>query len=174
MSQSKSDLRNQVRMTRKNNPVNTDFDYLLDIPEIGNSEVIASYYPTEFEPNLLKLNSELLIRKKILLLPRIINSQIEFVKFEGGELNRNGIFQEPIGLPFFGEINTILVPALAVDRNGYRLGQGGGYYDRFLTSTNAYRIAVINDSEFLKSLPFEWHDQKVDAVALGGRLVRIS
>jgi 5-formyltetrahydrofolate cyclo-ligase len=67
-----------------------------------------------------------------------------------------------------------LVPALAVDRNGYRLGQGGGYYDRFLTSTNAYRIAVINENEFLKSLPVEWHDQKMDAVALGGRLVRIS
>ena len=67
MSQSKSDLRNQVRMTRKNNPVNTDFDYLLDIPEIGNSEVIASYYPTEFEPNLLKLNSELLAVMQLII-----------------------------------------------------------------------------------------------------------
>ena len=174
MSQSKSDLRNKVRAARKNNPVNSNFDFLLDIPEIENSEVVASYYPTEFEPNLVKLNLSLLRLKKILLLPRINNDQIEFIKYEGGELNQKGIFHEPTGLPFFGEINTILVPALAVDRSGYRLGQGGGFYDRFLTTTSAFRIAVINESEFLKSLPTEWHDQKMDAVALGGRLVRIS
>lgn len=174
MSQSKSDLRNQVRAARKNNPVNSDFDFLLDIAEIADAEVVASYYPIEFEPNLLKLNLNLIRKKKILLLPRIINDQIEFIKFDGGELRRNGIFHEPIGLPFFGEINTILVPALAVDKKGFRLGQGGGFYDRFLTTTSAFRIAIINENEFLNSLPTEWHDQKMDAVALSGRFVRIS
>ena len=174
MSLSKSEIRNEVRAARKNHPVNSNFQFLLDVPEIIGAEVIASYFPTEFEPNPSQINSELIKQKKILLLPRINNGELEFIKYEGGELVKNGIFNEPVGLPFFGEINAVLVPALAVDKKGIRLGQGGGYYDKFLATNHAFRIALINENEFVKSLPSEFHDQKVDAVALPSGFMRIS
>ncbi|MEN9698485.1 MAG: hypothetical protein RL448_440 [Actinomycetota bacterium] len=173
MAQSKSEIRNQVRENRRLNPVNSNFDYLLEVPEVKQSEVIASFYPIEFEPNPISLNEELIKLNKVLLLPRINDGNLEFIKYDGNKLMKNGIFHEPEGIPFFGEINTVLVPALSVDRAGIRLGQGGGFYDKFLATTSAFRIALINENEFVKALPHEWHDQKMDAVALATGLVRI-
>lgn len=174
MSQSKSEIRNQVRNLRKNQPVCTNFDFLFGVSEIESAEVIASYYPTEFEPNTISINELLLQKKKIVILPRIKNNELEFAQYNGNNLVDNGIFKEPTGLSFFGDIDVILTPAIAVDQSGVRLGQGGGFYDKFLRTTNAYRIAIINENEFKKTLPSEWHDQKVDAVALPSGLVRIS
>jgi len=76
-----------------------------------------------------------------------------------------GKFHEPSGNIFIGEIQVCLIPATAIDKEGYRLGQGGGYYDQFLVGTSAFRIGIIHDREFVKKLPHEWFDQKVEAIA---------
>ena len=174
VSYNKSELRNQVRNARKVHPVNTNFEYLLTVTEIMKAEVIASYFPTENEPSPITLNEELINLNKIVLLPRITSNSLEFAKYSGENLTKNGIFNEPAGPKFNEEIQVILVPALAVDKTGIRLGQGGGYYDRFLPSTKAFRIALINEDEFVESIEADSHDQKVDAVALASHLVRIS
>jgi 5-formyltetrahydrofolate cyclo-ligase len=57
----------------------------------------------------------------------------------------------------------VLVPALAVDRAGNRLGRGAGYYDRALTKTRAQVVAVIYDDELVDAVPHEPHDRLVDA-----------
>ena len=59
---------------------------------------------------------------------------------------------------------AILVPALAVDRAGRRLGQGGGCYDRALPHATGRVIAVVADDEVLDAVPTEPHDLPVDAV----------
>lgn len=65
---------------------------------------------------------------------------------------------------------VLLIPALGIGADGYRLGQGGGYYDRLLAQVPAYadggplRVAVVHDDEVLDSVPHEPHDQPVDAV----------
>jgi len=80
---------------------------------------------------------------------------------------------EPVGPRFandiFDDINTIIIPALAIDAQGRRLGQGGGYYDRFLPliEDSPVRVAaVVYDSEFVDedAFPFAEHDQPVDLV----------
>lgn len=150
---------------RRENSGHDNYLYLLDLPEIKNAKVITSYYPMPGEPNLISLNEALITAGKTLLLPRIVDKQMEFAKFEGNLISR-GKFHEPTGNIFIGEINVALVPALAIDQNGFRLGQGGGYYDRFLVKTSAYRIGIIHDREFMKKpLPKEWYDQPVEAVA---------
>jgi 5-formyltetrahydrofolate cyclo-ligase len=57
----------------------------------------------------------------------------------------------------------LLVPALAVDRAGNRLGRGGGYYDRALSGIRAQVVAVIYDDELVDAVPHEPHDRLVDA-----------
>jgi len=69
-----------------------------------------------------------------------------------------------LGIAAIAEADTILVPALAVDRIGRRLGQGGGCYDRSLPHATGAVIAVVADDELLAMVPTEPHDLSVDAV----------
>ena len=62
-------------------------------------------------------------------------------------------------------VDVVLVPALAVDPAGHRLGRGGGHYDRSLAGApGPRRIAVIYDDEWLDHVPTGPHDQPVHAV----------
>jgi 5-formyltetrahydrofolate cyclo-ligase len=62
-------------------------------------------------------------------------------------------------------IKTVLVPALLVDRNGNRLGFGGGYYDRFLAENpHCERIATVFSWQVVPRLPSESHDQQMDFI----------
>ena len=163
----KSKLREEFRALRRSHPGYDDYLYLLDVPEVKAAKVITSYYPMAGEPSLISLNDALIAAGKIVLLPRIINKTMEFAKFghSEGALVEKGKFHEPSGNIFIGEIQVCLIPATAIDKEGYRLGQGGGYYDQFLVGTSAFRIGIIHDREFVKKLPHEWFDQKVEAIA---------
>jgi 5-formyltetrahydrofolate cyclo-ligase len=58
-----------------------------------------------------------------------------------------------------------VVPALAVDRTGLRMGRGGGSYDRVLARADrAYSVALLHDGELLEKVPAEPHDRRVRAV----------
>jgi 5-formyltetrahydrofolate cyclo-ligase len=70
----------------------------------------------------------------------------------------------PLGLDAIADAEVILVPALAVDLRGHRLGRGGGSYDRALTRVRPGQtvLAVVHDDEVLDAVPFEPHDRIVD------------
>lgn len=70
------------------------------------------------------------------------------------------------GTDHIGRADLLIVPALAVDRRGHRLGQGGGSYDRALLRRppGAFTIAIVYDDELAQLLPSEPHDLQVDAV----------
>ncbi|WP_125610253.1 5-formyltetrahydrofolate cyclo-ligase [Specibacter cremeus] len=87
---------------------------------------------------------------------------------------------EPVGprFPFdaVGPVAGILLPALAVDLSGVRLGQGGGYYDRFLATAGTHpRAAVVHDTEVLPAgtLPHDALDRPVDYIVSPGGVRRI-
>lgn len=64
-----------------------------------------------------------------------------------------------------GSYDLIIVPGLAFDKEGYRLGYGRGYYDRFLSQqTNAYKLGVCYPFQLIHEVPREEHDQKLDRV----------
>jgi 5-formyltetrahydrofolate cyclo-ligase len=70
----------------------------------------------------------------------------------------------PLGLDAITDAEVILVPAVAVDLHGHRLGRGGGSYDRALTRVSPGQtvLAVVHDHEVLDAVPFEPHDRVVD------------
>ena len=70
----------------------------------------------------------------------------------------------PLGLDAITDAGVILVPALAVDLRGHRLGRGGGSYDRALTRVRPGQtvLAVVHDDEVLSAVPFGAHDRIVD------------
>jgi 5-formyltetrahydrofolate cyclo-ligase len=69
-----------------------------------------------------------------------------------------------LGVDAIADASVVLVPALAVDRFGHRLGRGGGSYDRALTRVRDGRpvLAVVHDEEVLDAIPVERHDVSVD------------
>jgi 5-formyltetrahydrofolate cyclo-ligase len=76
--------------------------------------------------------------------------------------------QEPtgarLGVDAIASCAVVLVPALAADRTGTRLGRGGGSYDRALRRATGLTVAVLYDDELVSSLPAEAHDVPVRAV----------
>jgi 5-formyltetrahydrofolate cyclo-ligase len=82
---------------------------------------------------------------------------------------------EPTGAPIadYAEIQVVIVPALRIDQSGYRLGQGGGYYDRALPKLNAWKIGLVHTGELSSEvLPREAHDIALDAAATPSIVVR--
>ena len=85
---------------------------------------------------------------------------------------------EPTGAPLElheASAAVIVVPALAISFSGARLGQGGGFYDRALQHRNRLPTpprlcAVVDDEEFLPTVPCEEHDLRVDSVVTPSRL----
>lgn len=118
-----------------------------------------------------------LIRKwsdsKIFLLPKIVNKQLILLEYRGEAYMKPEPFfgiLEPDGPPFtqFDKINLVIVPGLAFDAEGFRLGRGGGYYDRTLPKlAQAVKIGVGFSFQMVSRVPFEPHDAAMDKVIIG-------
>ena len=179
----KSDLRKRYRRERSEHAVNTPYSYLIDSKEISSARVIASYISYGDEPNTAELNQAIIAAGKKLLLPRMVEVNgepgLEWVSWNGDRqyLKERGRILEPIGTAYSdrNQIAVVIVPALRVDGDGYRLGQGGGFYDRALAEVDAWTIALIFPEEISgQPLPREDHDIPVNAYATHDMVVRLS
>jgi 5-formyltetrahydrofolate cyclo-ligase len=139
---------------------------------LAGVRAFAAYVPEETEPGHGRIPAAFTQLGARVLLP--------VVPAEGRELGwavdtgrlapgRYGLL-EPVGPRLgptaIGTADVVVLPALAVSRNGVRLGRGGGYYDRALRHVRpgAVLVAVVFDDELLDELPAEPHDQRVTAV----------
>ena len=161
--------------------------HLLTSQEMLNAVTIATYISYGHEPNTSALNSQLLAQQKKLILPRMRQDKsLEWVPWNGAaeNLKSQGNIKEPIGNSLaenqLATIDAVIVPALLVDRRGFRLGQGGGSYDRALKelsnfSPHVWSVALVYDGEVTSSnLPNEEHDVPLNAVATPDLVIRYS
>ena len=97
--------------------------------------------------------------------PRVEGKEMQVVAYgEDFTISAWGI-REPVGEPFEGEIDYAIVPFLAVDKQGNRLGYGGGYYDRYFErNPNTLRIAYGFDFQIQKEVPTEETDKKMNCI----------
>lgn len=72
----------------------------------------------------------------------------------------------------FETIDTIIVPGIAFDIKGNRIGQGGGYYDWLLNQSNATSVALAFDFQIIQSIPTEAHDQTVDYIVTEKQIIK--
>lgn len=103
---------------------------------------------------------------KNIFLPRVKGNELEIVPYNGIMSNDNPFhIEEPIGIPVSAEVlDLIIVPAVALDKKCQRMGRGKGFYDRLLSTTNAYTIGVAMDCQLFDTIPTEPHDVPLDAV----------
>ena len=106
---------------------------------------------------------------KTLLLPCVKGDELELRYFDGEERLQPGegyAIPEPVGELFadWGKIDLILVPGVAFDKFGNRLGRGKGYYDKVLKQTRAYKLGIAFDFQRVEHVPVEPHDVRMDGV----------
>ena len=111
-------------------------------------------------------------QRKHMLLPRVSGSELELATYRGDEDLRAGSFgiMEPAGATFtdYGQIAFALVPGMAFDASGHRLGRGKGYYDKLLPKlVNARKAGVCFSFQMLENLVTERHDFTMDKVFTG-------
>ena len=179
-SSEKSDLRNRYRFERRERYLDHSFSYLATALEFAKASHIASYISYGDEPSTSDLNTTLLKSGKNLYLPRIIGNELQWVRWDGdtsqlipSKLSRNVLEPSGPAVSDVSLIELIIVPALRIDRSGYRLGQGGGFYDRALSKLSAWSIGLIHPDEISsEDLPRESFDIPLNAAATPDLLLR--
>ena len=81
--------------------------------------------------------------------------------------HRFGMLEPDASLPMIAPraLDLVLVPGVAFDRRGYRLGFGGGFYDRFLPLVTATTVGIVHTALIVEHVPNDAHDQRVDFLA---------
>ena len=150
------------------------------LPELAHARTVAAYVSVGNEPGTLSLLDALRARGARVLLPALLpDNDLDWGAYEGeGSLARvqhgakMALF-EPSG-PRLGpdavtEADVVLLPGLAVDTRGMRLGRGGGSYDRVLArldraGARPALVVLLYDTEVVGLVPVEPHDRPVHAV----------
>lgn len=179
MTDQKAALRDRARRERSQKFIPSNFNVILRAPEIESATTIASYISYEFEPSTAEINEAFLRDGKVVVLPRMNGDQLEWVRWDGDptQLVSKKKIMEPIGeaLSDLSQIQAVIVPALKIDQSGFRLGQGGGFYDRALVHLDAWKIGLVYAGELSsETLPHESHDVPLDAAATPSIVVRFN
>jgi 5-formyltetrahydrofolate cyclo-ligase len=149
-------------------------DAILSLPETQMAGTVAAYYSIGSEPETHGLLFALWKRGTYVLLPILLpGGDLDWASYEGPDSLRPGPryltepTEPPRGAGAVSSADLVLVPALAVDHSGVRLGRGGGSYDRALArvGTPVPTVALLYDSEFIPHVPSGAHDQRVRLIA---------
>jgi 5-formyltetrahydrofolate cyclo-ligase len=149
-------------------------DAVLALPQAQMAGTVAVYYSIGSEPGTHGLVYALWKRGSYVLLPLLRpDMDLDWASYEGPDSLRPGPrgltepAEVPRGVTAVARADLVIVPALAVDRRGVRLGRGGGSYDRALgrVGPQVPTIALLYDGELLDEVPAAAHDQRVRLAA---------
>ncbi|WP_406387407.1 5-formyltetrahydrofolate cyclo-ligase [Streptomyces sp. NBC_00211] len=162
----------------------------LELPELSDAQTVAAYVSVGTEPGTRDLLDALRAAGKRVLLPLLLpDNDLDWAGYEGpdslAEAAHPGRMRllEPAG-PRLGPdavtgADAVLLPGLAVDGRGMRLGRGGGSYDRVLArlaraGAHPALVVLLYDEEVVARVPEEPHDHPVQAVATPSGVVRFT
>jgi 5-formyltetrahydrofolate cyclo-ligase len=154
---------------------------LLALPEFQKAEKLMLYFSIKNEVGTRPLIKECLKQGKQVFLPKtefekkkIILTQISSI--EEVKKTRQGLF-EPIGAKTAkaSELDLIVVPGVAFDREGNRIGMGRGFYDELLrkTSTKVKLVGLCFEENLAEEVPTESHDVKMNLIVTDKQVIRI-
>lgn len=140
-----------------------------DLDRFREAKVVLLYWSMEDEVQTHDF-VEKWYKSKTILLPCVDGDDLRLRQYTGADCMREGE-QFGIGEPTGDEytdlesVDAIIVPGVAFDKEGHRMGRGRGFYDRLLKSTpNAYKIGVCFNFQMVESVPVEPHDVMMDRV----------
>jgi len=171
----KSELRQLVRQRKRQFSQQQLAELSLPVlarlrPLLSVASTVLLYYSLPDEVDTHAFLDELRSAGKIVLLPRVVDKGTMVLhRYTGRADLSEGAFgiMEPVGEPFtdYAAIDVAVIPGMAFDADGHRLGRGRGYYDRFLSSVPyIYKIGVCFDFQKVEAVPVEATDVSVDVV----------
>lgn len=168
--------RNGLGLKEKEQMDREMFNRLLDWKPMWTGRPVFLYLSFGSEFDTWPLLEELLKRKIPAAAPRVSGKEMEFYWIHGKEeLERGfkGIPEPSAGCPRAeAEERTILVPGAVFDRKGYRIGYGGGYYDRYLAAHgNAQTLAAAYPFQIVEEVMREEWDRPVDWIVTAEELI---
>lgn len=174
----KKELRKEIRARKRDIPVEELREMsrllckrLLANERLGNASTVMMYYPLGDEVDVTPVIERLAENGKTVVLPQVTGEATMVLRrYKGEDDLREGAFgiMEPCGELFtdYEAIDVAIIPGMAFDRHGNRLGRGKGYYDRFLPllPTRVYKIGICFPFQLLDDIPMEEHDKRVNLI----------
>ena len=169
----KKELRRLIRQRKKEQPNNERllqseavFKLIEQEPSFVEASCVMAYWSLSDELETHRFVEKWYKKKKILL-PLVVGGELELRQYTGPECMVVGPsfgILEPANGPMasIAEVDFIVVPGVAFDSNLNRMGRGGGYYDKTLVTTTAFRAGVCLDIQVVEKVPTEPFDLKVD------------
>jgi 5-formyltetrahydrofolate cyclo-ligase len=151
-------------------------------PQLQSAHTILFFAPLPDEPDVWPLLEKLLPTNKICALPAFDSATRTYSARRVQNLKTDiaagkfGIREPSSGCPeiSLNVPDLILVPGIAFDWHGHRLGRGKGYYDRLLANGHGLKCGVAFDGQMVKKIPAETHDVRMDFIVTPTRLVKVS
>lgn len=182
----KRELRKRMRSVRNALPAsacetrsNAIADHVVALTEFQSATVVLAFSAIRREVRTAAIMQAAWNASKEVVLPRVVEEGLVLHRIDPATELREGAFgvAEPAeDLPVVAPdtVDFALVPALAVDPSGYRIGYGGGYYDRLVpTLTRAKTCAVAFDFQLIAEVPRLDHDAAVDIVVTDTRVIEV-
>ena len=142
---------------------------ILNMPIYQSAHTLLLYSPLTDEADVSPIINDAYGNGKTVLLPKVVGDDLELHIYKGVDTLERGAFGilEPRGEVFldYDQVEVAIVPGMAFDMAGHRLGRGKGYYDRLLPRlTQAHKIGVCFPFQYLDEIPCEEHDVVMDEV----------
>ena len=146
-------------------------EWILDDGVFWASHYILLYSPLPDEVDIAPLISAAFNAGKTVFLPVVDGDNLVLKRFSGFNYLTTGAYNilEPVGeiypISEYHKIDLAIIPSMAFDHHRNRLGRGKGYYDRLLPHlTNAFKLGVCFDFQYLEEIPSEDWDVRMDEV----------
>jgi 5-formyltetrahydrofolate cyclo-ligase len=152
-------------------------DRLKQVDVFKKAKKIACYYPIGSEVLTQDIMQEILGNGIEVFLPKVVGDNLSFRKIDGlKDLEKGtfGIMEPKENCQEVKEMDVVVVPAIGITKNGIRLGYGYGYYDRFLSTSNAKTITLTYSKQLVKSIPFSEKDVKIDWIVTEEKFIETS
>ena len=175
--QDKSHLRTKFKEFRKSLNIKEVSEAIChnirDFDIYKSAKNVMIFYPSKYEIDLLSLLKD----DKCFYFPRVNGEELQVCPYSNDTKFIKSSFNiyEPCSNPVNSNIlDLIFVPALAADKKGYRLGYGGGFYDRFLPQCqNSVAVIPICEDCIVEELPVESFDRKANFIITNGKRLTV-
>jgi 5-formyltetrahydrofolate cyclo-ligase len=177
----KKEIRKAINQQRRSLPESDKalaakavYEKLVQADSFVNAKKILFYYALPDELPTKDFLEQWCATKQFYL-PRVNGLELDILPYDKSKLESGAYsIEEPVGDELLdpSKLDLIIVPAVAFDHSGNRLGRGKGFYDRLLCKTTAVKIGVGYDFQIIEDIPVESHDIPMDLVLTPNYIIK--